>query len=761
MTSTEPKEWAGGTPAVTSALSRAVVQMGPGNAGRALLRLNQTDGFDCPSCAWPDPPAGARNHAEFCENGAKAVAHEATTKRVGAAFFAEHSLADLQRRDDHWLEAQGRLVGPVIRRPGTDHYVPISWDDALDLVAATLRALPAADQAVFYTSGRTSNEAAFAYQLMVRGYGTNNLPDCSNMCHESSGAALGQTLGSGKGSVTLDSLEAADLIVIAGQNPGTNAPRMLSSLERARRRGATIVAVNPLREAGLLGFRNPQQVGAHLGVSATTQFAAAPDSLYLQVRLGGDMALFQLLGQVLLAREAAAPGSVVDADFVARYTTGYEAYAAHLDTLEPIELAAACGLDFADVERLGDLFAASRRTVVAWAMGLTQHKHAVASIREVVNVLLLQGNIGRPGAGVLPVRGHSNVQGDRTMGIYEKPAAAFLDAMAVEFGFAPPREHGLDTVGALEAMRDGAARVFIGMGGNFVRAVPDTTVAEAALRSCDLTVQVSTTLNRSHLVTGKTALILPVLGRSERDSQGGAEQLVSVENSQGTVHASQGRLTPASPHLRSEVAVVCGLASRLLSGRAGAPDVPWSAWESDYRLIRSAISRVIPGFEDFETRLAEPGGFLLPHGPRDERRFDTASGLAQFTVNPLEYPRVPPGRLLLQTIRSHDQFNTTVYGFDDRYRGIKGERHVVLVNPGDLAELGLADGQVVDVVSEWSDGERRVEGFRLIAYPTARGCAAAYFPETNPLVPLGSRADVSRTPTSKSVVIRLEPVRAA
>jgi molybdopterin-dependent oxidoreductase alpha subunit len=748
----EPEEWAGGTPAVTSALARATTRMGPVRAARTLLRLNQDHGVDCPSCAWPDPPAGHRSRAEFCENGAKAVAHEGTTRRVGAGFAAAHNLADLEGRDDRWLEAQGRIAGPLVRRPGDDRYRPIGWDDALDLVAGHLRALPSPDEAIFYTSGRTSNEAAFAYQLMVRGYGTNNLPDCSNMCHESSGAALIETLGIGKGSVTLDDLEAADVIVIAGQNPGTNAPRMLSSLDRARRRGAVIVAVNPLREAGLVGFRDPQRVGTHLRVTPTTELA----QLYLQVRLGGDLALFQLLGQLLLEREAAAPGSAADAAFVAGHTDGFDAWAAHVRGLDRGELLAACGLALADVERLADLLAGSRRTVVAWAMGLTQHKHSVATIREVVNVLLLQGNIGRPGAGVLPVRGHSNVQGDRTMGIDERPAAWFLDALAKEFRFDPPREPGLDTVGALEAMRDGRVRAFVGMGGNLVRAVPDTAVAEAALRSCDLTVQVSTTLNRSHVVAGRTAVVLPVLGRTERDVQASGEQLVSVENSQGQVHASRGRLVPASPHLRSEVAVVCGLARRLLAGRPGAPEVDWEAWQDDYRSIRESIARVVPGFEDYEANLARPGGFLLPHGPRDARRFATVTGRARFTVNPLEYPRVPPGRLLLQTVRSHDQFNTTVYGLDDRYRGVRGERHVVLAHADDIAALGFAPGDVVDVVSEWSDGERRAPGFRLVAYPTARGCAAAYFPEANVLVPLGSRADVSRTPTSKSVVVRFE-----
>ncbi|MBW8485434.1 FdhF/YdeP family oxidoreductase [Actinomadura parmotrematis] len=756
-----PKEWAAGVPGVTAALRQSYAQMGAGRTLLTLARVNQRKGFDCPGCAWPE---GERRHvAEFCENGAKAVAEEATTRRVTRAFFAAHTVAELGGRTDHWLGQQGRLTEPMLLREGSEHYEPVPWDEALALVADELNALDSPDEAVFYTSGRTSNEAAFAYQLFVRAFGTNNLPDCSNMCHESSGSALTETIGVGKGSVLLEDLHRADLIFVVGQNPGTNHPRMLSALEEAKRAGARIVAVNPLPEAGLLRFRNPQRPSGVVG-----RGTALADR-FVQIRLNGDLALFQALNRMLL--ESDAPDAL-DRAFLDEHTAGFAEFAAHVRGLDWDEVLEATGVPRAEIEALlGDVLAA-KRIVVCWAMGLTQHRNAVATIREVVNFLLLRGNIGRPGAGVCPVRGHSNVQGDRTMGIYEKPAPAFLDALAAEFGFEPPRAHGLDTVDAIRAMRDGRAKVFFAMGGNFVRATPDSAVTEAALRACRLTVQVSTKLNRSHAVTGGRALILPALGRTERDDQAGGAQFVSVEDSMGMVHASRGRLAPASPHLRSEVAIVCGLAlavqkDALRPDRVGPHLAPrakalaaadWAAMRDDYDVVRDHISRVVPGFADFNARVRAPAGFTLPHAPRDERRFPTATGKANLTANPLEVLRVPPGRLLLQTVRSHDQYNTTIYGLDDRYRGVKAGRRVVFVHAGDLAERGLADGALVDLVSEWTDGsERRAEGFRAIAYPTARGCAAAYFPETNVLVPLDSTAEISNTPASKSVVIRLEP----
>jgi molybdopterin-dependent oxidoreductase alpha subunit len=733
-----PERVAAGVPAVAYATRLALEQMGPRRTARTLRRINQPQGFDCPGCAWPEP--GHPHIAEFCENGAKAVAEEATKARCTPEVFARHSVAELAAQPDFWLGRQGRLTEPLLLDADATHYRPISWDAALDLVAEELRALDSPDEAVFYTSGRTSNEAAFLYQLLVRAFGTNNLPDCSNMCHESSGSALTETIGIGKGSVTLDDVQAADLIFVVGQNPGTNHPRMLSALEEAKRHGATIVAVNPLPEAGLLRFKNPQVPRGIVGHG--TQLA----DHFLQIRVNGDLALFKAINKSLLARDA------LDHAFLAEHTDGFEAWAAEIAGLDGALVAEATGLDAAEIETVVDLAAVSRRTVVCWAMGLTQHKNSVATIREIVNFLLLRGNIGREGAGVCPVRGHSNVQGDRTMGIYEKPAPAFLEALGAEFSFTPPAEHGYDVVDAIRAMRDGKTHVFFALGGNFLAAAPDTHATAEALRTQRLTVQISTKLNRSHLVTGRRALILPTLGRTDLDLQAGGEQRVSVEDSMGVVHASSGTLAPPSDQLRSEVAIVCALGERI------APRIDWRAFNEDYRLIRASIARVVGGFEDFETRLDHDGGFALPHPPRDERRFTTATGRARLTANPLEVLRTPPGRLILQSIRSHDQYNTTIYGLNDRYRGIKSGRRVVLVNPDDLAALGLADGQTVDLVSEWRDEERRADRFRIVAYPTARGCAAAYYPETNPLVPLDSTADVSNTPTSKSVVIRLEPV---
>ena len=743
-----PKEYAAGIPGVVQSLRHAGRQMGVRRSLLTLLAVNQKKGFDCPGCAWPE--GDERHAAEFCENGAKAIAEEATLRRVTRDFFARHPVGELAGRSDHWLGQQGRLTEPMYLEEGAGHYRPVSWDEAYGIIAGELAALDSPDEASFYTSGRTSNEAAFLYQLFVRALGTNNLPDCSNLCHESSGSALVETIGIGKGSVSLTDLHEADLILVVGQNPGTNHPRMLSALERAKRAGARIVAVNPLPEAGLLRFRNPQRPSgvAGSGTALADEFA--------QIRLGGDLALFRALNRLLLEAEEAAPGTVLDRAFVEEHTHGFADFAADVRATDWNEVLEATGLEREQIERLHRMVLGSERIVVCWAMGLTQHKHSVPTIREVVNFLLVRGNIGRRGAGLCPVRGHSNVQGDRTMGIYEKPSPEFLDALEKEFGFAPPRHHGYDVVDTIRAMRDGRVKVFFAMGGNFVRATPDSRVTEEALRRTSLTVQVSTKLNRSHTVTGRRALILPALGRTEADVRAGGPQFVTVEDSMSAVHASTGTLPPASPRLRSEVAIVCGLAERALPGPPTGPGLPWAEFAGEYDLIRDRIARVVPGFEDFNRRVRAPGGFVLPHGPRDARQFPTATGRAHFTVNPLEVLRVPEGRLILQTVRSHDQYNTTVYGLDDRYRGIRNGRRVVFVHPEDLAGLGLADAERVDLVGEYGDGVTRVApGFRVVAYPTARGCCAAYFPETNVLVPLDSTADVSNTPTSKSVVVRL------
>lgn len=736
----DPQHAAAGLAAIGHTLRIAQQQMGMRRTAQTLLKVNQKDGFDCPGCAWPE--GDKRHTAEFCENGAKAVAEEATLRRVTPDFFAAHPLADLASCSGYWLGQQGRITQPMYLPQDADRYEAVTWERAFAIIAEELTALASPDEALFYTSGRTSNEAAFLFQLFAREFGTNNLPDCSNMCHESSGSALNETIGVGKGSVSLEDLHQADLIIVAGQNPGTNHPRMLSALETAKNAGAKIISVNPLPEAGLERFKNPQTPrGMIKGV--------ALNDLFLQIRIGGDQALFRLLNKLILETAGA-----VDEEFVREHTHGYEEFAAAARGADWDETLSATGLDRAAVERALEMILASKRTIVCWAMGLTQHKHAVPTIREVVNFLLLRGNIGRPGAGVCPVRGHSNVQGDRTMGIFERPAPAFLDALEKEFGFAPPRHHGFDVVRSIQALRDGEAKVFFAMGGNFVAATPDTEVTEAAMRRARLTVHVSTKLNRSHAVTGARALILPTLGRSDKDIQAGGRQVVTVEDSMGMVHASRGNLTPASPHLLSEPAIVARLARAVLGPGSL---TPWEDFEKDYGTIRDRIARVVPGFEDFNAKIAHPGGFTLPHAPRDERRFPTATGKANFTAAPVEFPKVPAGRLLLQTLRSHDQYNTTIYGLDDRYRGIKGGRRVVLVHPDDARELGLADGSYTDLVSEWKDGvERRAAGFRVVHYPTARGCAAAYYPETNVLVPLDSTADISNTPVSKSVIIRFE-----
>ena len=740
LTAGSPKRSAAGVSGIVHGITPVLEQVGPVRGTRTLLKLNQVGGFDCPGCAWPDPADGRRAHAEFCENGAKAVAEEATKRRVTADFFRTHSMADLAGKTNYWLGQQGRLTEPMIARAGASHYVPIAWDEAFAVIAGELRANASPDQAVFYTSGRTSNEAAFLYQLFARAYGTNNLPDCSNMCHESSGAALSASIGVGKGSVSLTDIHDAKLLVIVGQNPGTNHPRMLTALEKAKQQGARIIAVNPLPEAGLIRFRNPQTVRGLAGGGVPLADA------FLQIRIAGDLALFQAIGSLLIEWDA------IDHDFIASSTDGFEAYAAARKDLDWAAVLAATGLTRTEIEETARAFADSPATITCWAMGLTQRRDSVPTIREIANVHLLLGQIGKVGSGLCPVRGHSNVQGDRTMGVWHE-SPKWTGKLGDLLGFAPPAARGHDTVETIRAMRAGQVRVFVSMGGNFAAATPDTTVTEEAIRSCALTVSVATKLNRSHVVTGKTALILPCLGRTEMDTQRAGDQFVTVEDSMSAVHASRGGLTPASPQLRSEVSIICSIARATLGDQ-----LPWTTYTDDYRAIRDVIAQVVPGFADFEQRVSDGAGFVLPHPPRDSRTFPTASGKANFAVSQLQVTNVPEGRLILSTVRSHDQYNTTIYGLDDRYRGVHNGRKVVFVNPDDLSALGFADGAMVDIVSEWKDGsERRVHGFRAVAYPSARGCAAAYFPEANPLVPLDSTAEISNTPSSKEIIIRLEP----
>ena len=748
----QPKTEAAGVRAVMVSLQRSLAAMGPVRTARAWLRLNQRDGFDCPGCAWPEEQGG-RKFAEFCENGAKAVAEEATRRVVTPEFFARHSVAELAAKPEYWLSQQGRLAHPMVLRPGDTHYRPIDWDDAYSLIAEHLQALSTPDEAVFYTSGRTSNEAAFLYQLLVRSFGTNNLPDCSNMCHESSGTALTESIGVGKGSVTVDDVEHADVIVIAGQNPGTNHPRMLSVLEKAKANGAKIIAVNPLPEAGLIRFKDPQKVRGVIGhgVPIADEF--------VQIRLGGDLALFKGLGRLLVEADDRRPGTVIDRDFIAAHCHGFDDYLAETRSVDIDTVVEATGIQRPQLERVAGMLARSQRTIVCWAMGITQHTHAVATIAEITNLLLLRGMIGKPGAGVCPVRGHSNVQGDRTMGIWERVPESFLAALDRRFGIVSPRKHGYDTVDAIRAMRDGRASVFIGMGGNFASATPDTAVTEAALSSCALTVQVSTKLNRSHLVHGRAAMILPTLGRTDRDIHNGAKQVVSVEDSMSMVHLSRGSLTQPSDQVRSEVSIICELARAVLGPRH---PVAWERFAGDYDAVRDAIAAVVPGCADYNTKVRQPDGFQLPHPPRDAREFPTTTGKANFAVNPMQWVPVPPGRLVLQTLRSHDQYNTTIYGLDDRYRGVKGGRRVVFVNPADIETLGLTAGDRVDLISEFAGAtgelqERRAKDFLVVPYSTPIGNAAAYYPETNALVALDHVAAKSNTPVSKAIVIRLEP----
>ena len=739
-----PKTAAAGLPAVVSSVRRTVARMGLVDPVRTLGLINQPGGFDCPGCAWPEPPPGERGRVELCESGAKAVAEEATHARAGRELFARHSVDALRSQPDRWLGEAGRLTEPMFKAAGATHFEPIGWSRAFDVIVDHLARLDSPNQAVFYTSGRTSNEAAYLYQLLARCFGTNNLPDCSNMCHEPTSVALKDTLGIGKGSVRLADVYAADVIIVAGQNPGTNHPRMLNALERAKRNGARIIAINPLPEAGLLRFRNPQTLRGLAGRG--TKLA----DIHLPIRLGTDQALFQLWNHWRV-RDGEDGRTPLDEAFITQHTSGFAAFREHARRTEPQPLIEATGLDPRLVTQAYDLVNGAERLIVCWAMGITQHRNAIDTIGEIVNLILLGGHIGRVGAGVCPVRGHSNVQGDRTMGIWEHAVPAFLDALEAEFGVVLPRDDGFDTVATVQAVHDGRVRVFVGLGGNFLRATPDTPFTEQAFRHIALMVSISTKLNRSHLVPDGDCLILPALARTDRDGH----QLVTVEDSMGMVHASQGTLDPPSLEVRSEVAIVAQLAQALLGQEH---PVPWARFVDDYDSVRVHIARTIPGFDRFNERIRRPGGFELPHPPRDRRAFDTPDGRAHFTVATFAPQPLGDGhQLVLQTLRSHDQYNTTIYGHDDRYRGIKGDRHVLMINQADIDRLGYRDGDVVDIVATLQGPERRASGYRLVAYPTPVGTAAAYYPETNVLIPLDHHGPRARTPASKFVPIRLEP----
>ena len=737
---------AGGIPAALTAVKYAFGEMGVIRGARTLLQLNQKDGIDCPGCAWPEPD-GERSHFEFCEEGAKHVADEATTKRITPEFFQQWSVTELAQQSDLWLNQQGRLTQPMVRREGSDHYEAITWPEAFALIAAELNTLSSPDEAVFYTSGRTSNEAAFLYQLFVRQFGTNNLPDCSNMCHESSGTGMKEALGFGKGTVTLEDFNLADAIFVIGQNPGTNHPRMLTSLMLAKRRGCKIVHINPLPETGLTRFKHPQEFLKWLGEG--TKLA----DLFVQVRVNGDVALLKGIMKEVFDQEEHRPGQVLHQDFINRYTTGFAEFKAALSKVHLGDILDQAGVTKAQLEDAARIFVESERVIFCWAMGLTQHKNAVGNVQEVINLMLLRGQMGKPGAGLCPVRGHSNVQGDRTMGIWEQPTPQFLDSLEKEFSFRPPRDHGLDTVGAIQAMHDGKAKTFIALGGNFLSATPDTEYTAAALQRCRLTAHVSTKLNRAHLITGKQALILPCLGRTEIDQQAGGPQFITTENSMAVVEGWQGRLAPASEQLLSEPAIVAGLAKAVLGNRS---TVKWDDLIANYDRVRDHIEHVVPGFENYNQRAKHPGGFYLPN-PIRNLEFKTKDGLAHFTVHPLPSIELKPGQFLMMTMRSHDQFNTTIYGLDDRYRGIHNGRRVVLLNRIDISVAKLKEGQLVDLISHFEGEERVARKFVVVPYDIPRRSAATYFPEANVLVPVRHFADKSRTPASKSVVISIRP----
>lgn len=740
-----PKRVAAGLPSIAHAMLPAFRNFGPRKTIKASFTMNHKSGFDCPSCAWiseDKPPV-----IDFCENGMKSLTSEITPVTVPDRFWAENPLSSMLEKSEFWLGRQGRITRPVYRAKGSDNYVVIEWDRAFGLIADRLRSLDSPDRAVFYTSGRIMNEPAFLFQLFAREFGTNNLPDCSNMCHEATGRGMGWSIGVGKSTIGYTDFERADLVLVMGQNPGTNHPRMLNALEGAKRHGAEIVGINPLPEAALLRYRNPQSPRglAGRGTVISDQF--------VHIRVGGDQHLLRAVAKRVLLAEQAAPGTVIDQDFIERHCEGFDEYREAVLALDEEEVLLATGMTSGEIDELADRYIRSDATIITWALGLTQQRSAFSTITEIMNLLFLKGNIGRPGAGASPIRGHSNVQGDRTMGIWEQMGDWFLDGLEREFGFEPPREHGLDTVKAADAMERGEVDFFMSMAGNFVAAVSDSTRAEQGMARTGMTVHVSTKLNRSHVACGEESLILPVLGRSERDRQASGDQTVTAEDSVCRITASTGNLDPVAEGLISDVSVVTRMARRVMPESR----LDWEGFEADYDLIRDSISRVIPGFEDFNRKLKADRTFVLPHGPRDSRTFPTASGRARFASDEVPLLEVPPGRLLLNTVRAHDQHNTAILGLNDRYRGIRNGRFVIFVSPEDVATLGLADGQTVDVYSERPGEEDRVlRGYRIVSYPSKRGCAAMYFPEANELVHRSAVDRESNCPAYKDVIIRIE-----
>ena len=739
----EPMTYAAGALGVKEAMRHGFKEMGIVKSMRGLLEMNQHEGFDCPSCAWPDPEKPSKI-AEYCENGAKALADEATEKHIGADFFQKFSVEELSQLTDFQLNKFGRITEPLVLHEGSVHYEPISWKNAYQLISKQLQKLATPDQAIFYTSGRSSNEAAFLYGMFARAYGTNNMPDCSNMCHESSGVALGETLGIGKGSIKLEDLYEAEVVIVAGQNPGTNHPRMLSALEKCKNNGGKVISINPLEESGLINFKNPQHLQGWVG---STDMA----DLHLPVKINQDIPLIKLI-LIKLATLDTIKKDIFDHDFLNTYVDGYEALLADLKTYDERELLAQCGVSKQKVNAAVNFLAKKSKIVVCWAMGLTQHKNGVENIREYVNLLLLKGAIGKPNAGTCPVRGHSNVQGDRSVGIMHFVDKALNERIERHLGFTPPKEEGFDTVGAMKAMHDGDAEFFMCLGGNFLMAASDTEYTAKAIQNCKLTVQISTKLNRTHLVTGKTALLLPTIGRSEKDMKNGKPRYFTVENSMGRVTQSKGILKPASDTIKSEPEIIAELADTYFKGKHS---VEWKAMGEDYSLIREKIDQVAKGFNDTEKR-SKDVGYYLPNNVRELDFSKLPNGKAQLSINKPPKHELKPDEFMLMTIRSHDQFNTTIYGLDDRYRGVYNERRVIFMNPEDMEQSNLKKRDVVDISSNYDNTERTAHRFIVIPYKIPKGDLAAYFPETNVLVPYNHFADRSKTPISKSIKVRIE-----
>ena len=729
---TNPSESAAGIKGVLVALNHTIGQMGTVRAMKALAKLNQKKGFDCPGCAWPDPDDKRSLFAEYCENGAKAVAEEATLMRADPFYEIGKS---------------GRLTHPMILTPGSNYYEPISWDDAFNVISDHLKALENPDEAIFYTSGRSSNEAAYLWGLFARAYGTNNMPDCSNMCHESTGVALSQTLGIGKGSVMLDDLHKAEVVLVIGQNPGTNHPRMLSALQELKQKGGKVITINPIEEAGLKRFKNPQHITDYL-----TKGTPITD-LYLQVKINEDVTLLKAIMK-LLAEKDAVSGDVFDHEFIRTKTANYDAVLEDLRQRDLNYLVKRCGVPLKKIEEAVAYLVPAKKIIICWAMGLTQHKNGVENIKECVNLLLLKGSIAKEGAGTFPVRGHSNVQGDRTVGIIHHPSKELNRALKDEFGFDAPLTNGLDTVMSIQAMYEKKAKVFIALGGNFASAASDTDYTFEALRNCDLTVHISTKLNRSHLVRGKTAIILPTLGRSEKDIKDGVARYVTVENSVGKVHTSEGHLLPASDELMSEPEIVAHIANKTLNGKV---KINWLELGSNYDLTRDSISRVIKGFNDYNQRVKD-NGFYLPNNSRDGDFSRLPGGRAQFTVCNLPAHELKEHEFMLMTIRSHDQFNTTIYGMHDRYRGIYNERRIIFMNPKDMKRYQLKQLDLIHLKSHYDGKTRLAENFLVIPYKIPEQNLAGYFPELNVLVPINHYADQSQTPISTSIIVTVEKV---